>query len=139
MDFTKRLKPLQKDTDWPMWKRKIRDILDYHEGALDVIDKNLLKPLPLDQNATAEEKKEYKINLDLYRKANSYAKSMLISAVSDEIYEKIMDQSTASDTWDALKLLFEGFSKVLDRNPTLYARSGLLPSIKYIIPPTACL
>ena len=49
----KHLKPLTAEKDWPMWKRKIRDILDYHEGALDVIDDKLMPPLPLEGNATA--------------------------------------------------------------------------------------
>jgi len=40
----KHLKPLTAEKDWPMWKRKIRDILDYHEGALDVIDDKLMPP-----------------------------------------------------------------------------------------------
>lgn len=32
-------------SDWPIWKIKIRDLLDYHEGALDDIDKKVVKAL----------------------------------------------------------------------------------------------
>jgi len=43
MDFTKHIKPLSGEADWPIWKRKIRDLLDYQEGAIDVIDGTLKK------------------------------------------------------------------------------------------------
>ena len=111
MDFTKHIKPLVGETDWPILRRKIRDLLDYHDGALDVIDKKLMKPLPLPSTATSSEKKEHNELNDRYRKANSYAKSMIMSAVSDEVYQKIMDTELASDTWEALKSLYEASSK----------------------------
>ncbi|XP_054715407.1 uncharacterized protein LOC129224886 [Uloborus diversus] len=38
MDLSRTVKPLSGEADFPMWKRKVRDILDYHEGALEVID-----------------------------------------------------------------------------------------------------
>lgn len=41
MGFAKRIKPLGGESDWSMWKRKMRDLLDYLEGALDVIDNKL--------------------------------------------------------------------------------------------------
>ncbi|GFW61575.1 hypothetical protein TNCV_348231 [Trichonephila clavipes] len=43
MDFSRHIKPLTGEIDWPMWKRKIRDLLDYHEGAIEVIDGKLKK------------------------------------------------------------------------------------------------
>ena len=78
-----------------MWKRKIRDVLDYHEGALDVIDNKLTPPLPLEEDATQEERKEHRAAAELYRKANSYAKSIISYSVSDNVYQKIMDKDTA--------------------------------------------
>ncbi|GFX44585.1 hypothetical protein TNCV_2637501 [Trichonephila clavipes] len=33
----------------------------------------------------------------------------------------------------------DGFSSDLERNPTLYARSGMVPTIRYIKAPIACL
>jgi hypothetical protein len=53
MDFIKRLKPLGSSADWPVWKRKIRGLMDYHEGALEAIDGKITKPEPLDEKATA--------------------------------------------------------------------------------------
>jgi hypothetical protein len=38
MDFIRRLKPLGSSADWPVWRRKIRDLMHYHEGALEAID-----------------------------------------------------------------------------------------------------
>lgn len=119
MDLAKHVRPLAGETDWPLWKRKIRDMLDYHEGALDVIDRRLIKPEPPtevsdeDGNSSVHEGalKTYTKQRDLYRKANSYAKSMISSAVTDAVYQKIMDKESAADAWDALKKLFEASSK----------------------------
>lgn len=111
MDLIKNIKPLSGESDWPMWKHKIRDLLDYHEGALDVIDGKLKKPEPLGEAATETQVKEHKRRSDLYRKANSYAKSMITSALTDTVYQKIMGKETASDAWEALKQQFEASAK----------------------------
>ena len=112
MDLVKHIKPLTGESDWPMWKRKIRDLLDYHEGDLDVIDKKLVKPEPLGKDATDAQVKKHKEESDLYRnKANSYAKSMITSFVTDAVYQKVMDKNTAHDAWEALKQQFEATSK----------------------------
>ncbi|KAF2892605.1 hypothetical protein ILUMI_13569 [Ignelater luminosus] len=42
--MSKHIKPLTNESDRPVWKKKIRDLLDYHEGALDVIDGKLESP-----------------------------------------------------------------------------------------------
>lgn len=31
------IKPLASQKEWPVWKRKIRDLLDYRDGALQVV------------------------------------------------------------------------------------------------------
>lgn len=111
MDLFKHIKPLAGGTEWPIWRRKICDLLDYHDGALDVIDGVLKKPLPLENDATESSKRKHREDSERYRKANSYAKSMITSAVSDEIYQKIMDSDTALEAWNALKNLFEASSK----------------------------
>lgn len=111
MDFAKHIKPLENETDYPIWKRKMRDLLDYHEGAIDVIEGKLKNPNPPSSDATSEQKKLYKEKSDLYRKANSYAKSMIASAVSDNVYQKIMDKETAAEAWESLMVQFEARSK----------------------------
>lgn len=94
-----------------LWKRKTRDLLDYHEGALDLIDGKLNKPDPLPKNADEAAIKEHKTKSDFYRKANSYGKSMITSVVTDAVYQKIMDKDTAYEAWEALKQNFEALSK----------------------------
>lgn len=111
MEFVKHIKPLTGEADWPVWKRKMRDMLDYHEGALDAVDGKLVKPKPLTDNATEEEEKEYNKVNTAFRKANSYAKTMISSSVTDAVYQKIMDKETAHEAWEALKLNFEASSR----------------------------
>jgi transposase InsO family protein len=111
MELAKHIKPLAGETDWPIWKRKIRDLLDYHEGALDAIDGRLVKPEPLQVGAEGNVVKEHKMKSDFFRKANSYAKSMISSSVTDTVYQKIMNKDTAHEAWEALKLNFEASSK----------------------------
>ncbi|XP_041564746.1 uncharacterized protein LOC121467386 [Drosophila elegans] len=94
-------------TDWPIWKGKIRDLIDYHDGALDALDGKIVKPYPLPEGASTEDEKKHKEKSDFFRKANSYAKSMITTAVTDSAYQKIMDKETAHDTWEALKNQFE--------------------------------
>lgn len=76
MDLTKHIKLLTGETDWPMWKRKICDMLDYNEGGLDAIDRKLTKPEPLGTGAGEDEIKKHKERSDFYQRANSYAKSI---------------------------------------------------------------
>lgn len=111
MDLTKHVKPLSCEAEWPLWKRKIRDLLDYHEGALDVIDGKLEKPADLATDAKEDEVKKHKEDSTMFRKANSYAKSMIASTVTDSVYQKIMDAETAKEAWEALKKEFEVTSK----------------------------
>jgi hypothetical protein len=112
MELTKlQIKPLSGLSDWPVWKRKIRDFLDYHDGTLDVIDGKLTKPEILADGSTAEQRKQFKEKSDLFRKANSYAKSMIISSLTEETYQKVMDKETAREVWEELRRNFEASSK----------------------------
>lgn len=49
------IKPLCGEVAWPLWQRRVRDLLDYHNGALDVIDGRLQKPECLLDEAWTEE------------------------------------------------------------------------------------
>ena len=112
MELTKlQIKPLSGLSDWPIWKRRIRDFLDYHEGALNVIDGTLVKPEPLADDPTDEQRKLFKEKSDQFRKANSYAKSMITTALTEETYQKVMDKETAREVWEELKRNFEASSK----------------------------
>ncbi|XP_076253451.1 uncharacterized protein LOC143191897 [Rhynchophorus ferrugineus] len=111
MDLIKHMKALKSATEWPMWKRKIPDLLDYHERALDAIDGKLVKPDVLPADADDKMVKNHKVQSNLYRKANSYGKFMITSSVTDTVYQKIMDKETAYEVWEALKQNFEASSK----------------------------
>ncbi|KAF7274765.1 hypothetical protein GWI33_012564 [Rhynchophorus ferrugineus] len=111
MDLIKHMKALKSATEWPMWKRKIPDLLDYHERALDAIDGKLVKPDVLPAGADDKMVKNHKVQSNLYRKANSYGKFMITSSVTDTVYQKIMDKETAYEVWEALKQNFEASSK----------------------------
>ena len=104
------IKPLSCATDWPIWRRRIRDYMDYHEGALDAIDGKLLKP-ELPENPTEEQRKDHKQRTDQCRKANSYTKSVIANAVTEDTYQKIMDKDTARKVWEELRRNFEASSK----------------------------
>ena len=105
------IKPLSSQNEWPVWKRKIRDLLDYHDGALSVVDGKIGDVETPPENASEEELKKFQKYRDFYRKANSIAKSTIASAVTDEVYQKIMDSRTAYEAWKALEVLFEQTSK----------------------------
>ncbi|GFY62591.1 integrase catalytic domain-containing protein [Trichonephila inaurata madagascariensis] len=102
MDFSRHIKPLIGETDGPMWKWKISDLLDYHEGAIEVIEGKLKRSESIDAEAQESVRKQHKERCNLYRKANSYAKSMIASIVTDAVYQ-IMDKETAFEAWEALK------------------------------------
>ncbi|KAF2884792.1 hypothetical protein ILUMI_21399 [Ignelater luminosus] len=106
----KHVKPLTSESHWPVWNRKIRDHLNYHQEPLHVINGKLVKPAALSQGTTADEIKEHKEKSDLDKKANSYAKSISTSSVTDAVYKRIMDTPTACEVWIALKEQFEVFS-----------------------------
>ncbi|GFU02589.1 uncharacterized protein TNCV_3755081 [Trichonephila clavipes] len=111
MDFSRHMKPLTGEIAWPMWKRKVRDVHDYHEGAIEVIDGKLKKPESIDADAQESVRKQHKERCDLYRKANSYAKSRIASTVTDAVYQKIMDKKTAFEAWESLRKQCEATSK----------------------------
>ncbi|GFU71388.1 hypothetical protein TNCV_2584591 [Trichonephila clavipes] len=51
MDFSHHIKPLTGEIDWLMWKRKIRDLLDFTEKDMEVIDGKAEKPESIDADA----------------------------------------------------------------------------------------
>lgn len=111
MEFAKTLKPLSGESDWPLWKRKVRDLLEFYEGSLDVVEGKLTKPEPIDNAATDAQAREHKKKSDFYRKANCYAKSLITSTITDEIYQKVMDKESGFEVWEALHQQFEATSK----------------------------
>lgn len=68
MDFCKNLRPLCGESDWPIRKRKVKDLLDFYEGALDVVEKKITKTGPVESGATEAQIREHKKRCDFYRK-----------------------------------------------------------------------
>ena len=109
--LTKNIKPLTGEVDWPIWKRKIHDVLDYHENAVAVVKGKLKKPEALPDGASDAEIKEHKKNDEAFRKANSYAKSLISVTVTNDVYQKIMNTKTAAESWALLHKNFKGNAK----------------------------
>ncbi|GFY67352.1 gag-pol poly protein [Trichonephila inaurata madagascariensis] len=84
MNFSRLIKPLTGETDWPTWKQKV---LDYYEGAIEVIDGKLKRPESID-GVHKNLRKQHQDSCYLYRKANSYANSMIASTGPDAEYQK---------------------------------------------------
>jgi hypothetical protein len=97
--------------------RRWRIVLALLRGVLQFIrsddgrDGRLVKPEPLQVGAADNVVKQHKTKNDFFLKANSYAKSMNSSSVTDAVYQKIMNKNTAHEAWEALKLNFEASSK----------------------------
>lgn len=111
MEFSKTIKPLNGESDWAIWKRKVKDLLDFYEGALDVVLGKIAKPEPLKDGATEAAVRDYNARSAAYRKINSLAKTLITIAISDEIYVKVMDKESAADVWEALSQQFEATFK----------------------------
>jgi hypothetical protein len=71
----------------------------------------LTKPELLADDCTEEQRKQLKEKSDLFHKANSYAKSMITSALTEETCRKVMDKETANEVWEELRRNFEASSK----------------------------
>lgn len=72
-----------------------------------MIDGTLTKPEALGAGADDEARKKHKEASDRFRKANSFAESAITSTISDEVYQKVIDKTTAHKLWEALKAEFE--------------------------------
>jgi len=106
------IKPLEGESDWGVWKRgvwKVRDLLDYHEGCLDVLDAKVVKPEPLEATASQEVKAKYANDAKFYRKADSHAKTVLTSAR--------LTQCTGKRWTRSQRMKFGSHSKSSSRHP----------------------
>lgn len=111
MDLIKCIKPLTGEKDWPIWKRKVRDVLMFTDGCIEVVDKKIVQPTLPKDSSKAEEMKKYAEQLKMFKKANSYAKTVMTTAMTDAVYMKIMDKEFASEVYDTLKGYYEATEK----------------------------
>lgn len=87
---------LKGESDWPIQKNKVRDVLYYHTGALATVDGSFVAPKEPLSDADKEEGKKFDSEKVFYRKAiNYYAMYTLLSSLSRAIYRKVMDKATA--------------------------------------------
>ena len=73
------LSPLSGVNEWPTWKRRIRDLFDYHDEALNLFDGKFVAAELL-QTPSEEQRKEFK------------ERSIITSALTKETYLKIIDK-----------------------------------------------
>lgn len=60
MDLAKvQIKPLTGESDWLIWKYRIKFILQYHPGALEVVEGTLVKPRTLSAEASPAERQKH--------------------------------------------------------------------------------
>ncbi|GFX88368.1 uncharacterized protein TNCV_2278381 [Trichonephila clavipes] len=77
---------------------------------MEVIDGKLKKPESIDADAQESVRKQHKERCDLYRKANSYAKSMIASTVTDAVYPRLWTRRQPLSL-ESLRKQFEATSK----------------------------
>lgn len=76
MEFINNIRVLANESAWHIWKRKIQDLLNYH----DFIDGKFVAPDRIKETAS-EQQDKFMIVINHYRKANSFSRSMLLSVV----------------------------------------------------------
>lgn len=74
MDLTKvQIKPLSCESDWQVWKYRIKFILNCHTGALEVVQGSLVKPEDIAAGAEQTARAKYEKDLKDFHKANTSA------------------------------------------------------------------
>jgi hypothetical protein len=64
-------------------------------------------PVPLLEEATNQQKKEYDASLKIYKKANGFAVTLLSTTVEDEPLQLIVMYKTAREMWDKFTASYE--------------------------------
>ena len=101
MEFVKGIKPLRTAEDWPQWKDKVMDVMEYF-NAVDIIEGKSLKPELSDKPSKAE-----KEALEAWNKTSAQAKMVLSQCVSDELHHRIAGRLSAREAWEILTKEFD--------------------------------
>lgn len=101
------IKPPESQKEWPVRKRKIHDLLDNHDGALQVADWKIGGFETPPENASEGELKSLTNIGNIIGNHTALLSWQFSSAFTDEMYQKIMDSETAFRAWKALEVLFE--------------------------------
>lgn len=102
---------LEGKSNWSTWKYKAAICLRGISGALDVVNGKLIKPEPIGDDVTAEQRAVYKRELESFLKADSNALIVLTTNMTEETLKKVMRLTTAREVWDELHKLFDGVSE----------------------------
>ncbi|KFM59342.1 Retrovirus-related Pol polyprotein from transposon TNT 1-94, partial [Stegodyphus mimosarum] len=103
------VKPLCGKSDWPIWKYRIKFVLNYHENALEVVEGKLKKPVEPD-HAAEEIRKRFRDDMKVYNKANNCAMMVLTNSMTEDTLQKVMRFESARDIWLELHKVFEDSS-----------------------------
>lgn len=112
MDLAKvQIKPLAGESDWQVWKYRIKFILNCHTGALEVVQGILVKPEILAAGADENVRTQYEKDLKNFQKANTSAMVVLTNSMTEETLQKVMRFESAREIWIELHKLYEASSE----------------------------
>lgn len=104
------VKPLCGKSDWPIWKYRIKFVLNYHVDALEVVEGKLQRPEEPDAAVAETFRKAYKDDLMNFNKANNCAMMVLTNSMTEDTLQKVMRFDNARDVWLELHKIFEDSS-----------------------------
>ena len=104
------IKPLSGENDWPLWKYKIKFVLNYHVDTLEVVEGKIKIPDKSPDDAQTSVVSKYNADLMAYKKANTCAMMLLTNSMTEETMQKIMRFDSARDVWLELHKLYEATS-----------------------------
>lgn len=111
MEISKlQMKPLSGESDWQLWRYKIKFVLNYHADTLEIVEGTLKKPEKPPDGASEAEMKKFEDQLMAYKKANTCAMMVLTNAMTEETMQKIMRFNDARQVWLELHKLYEATS-----------------------------
>lgn len=105
------VKPLSGESDWQVWKYRMKFVLNGHPGALDVVQGILKKPASLGAEATDAERRKYESELAEFRKGNTNAMVILTNSMTEEALQRVMRFQNAHEVWTELTKLYEASSE----------------------------
>ena len=104
------IQKLNGKANWTVWKLQITSNLQYH-GFEDILSGNLKMPEDLPADASAEQKKSHTEKVRLYKRANGFAITLIITNVDDVVLKLIFMLGTAREMWVKLETAYEQTSE----------------------------
>lgn len=98
---------LEGTVNWATWKYKISIMLRGTEGAMEVTEGKLQKPI-LSVSGGDAATSQFNLEIAKYRKADCSALLILTTNMSEDTLKKVMRFETACEVWNELHRLFDG-------------------------------